>query len=81
MTIGERKNESVWKLGSYYFEEGRAGIGFIIENLNIGVIHSKGEYCSGDFSEGDEVYFNKRNAVEILEYFIVKNEDIYMVIE
>lgn len=55
--------------------------GLLIENLNIGVIHSKGEYCSGDFSEGDEVYFNKRNAVEILEYFIVKNEDIYMVIE
>ena len=55
--------------------------GLLIENLNIGVIHSKGEYCSGAFSEGDEVYFNKRNAVEILEYFIVKNEDIYMVIE
>ena len=55
--------------------------GLLIENLNIGVIHPKGEYCSGDFEVGDEVYFNKRNVVEILEYCIVKNEDIYMVIE
>ena len=55
--------------------------GLLIENLNIGVIHSKGEHCSGDYQMDDEVYFNKRNAVEILEYFIVRNEDIYMVIE
>tara|TARA_R100001594_G_scaffold107302_1_gene141880 strand:- start:347 stop:571 length:225 start_codon:yes stop_codon:yes gene_type:complete len=55
--------------------------GLLIENLNIGVIHSKGEHCAGDYQKDDEVYFNKRNAVEILEYFIVRNEDIYMVIE
>ena len=55
--------------------------GLLIENLNIGVIHSKGEHCSDDYKKGCNVYFNKRNAVEILEYFIVKNEDIYMVIE
>ena len=55
--------------------------GLMIANLNIGVIHSKGEYCSGDYKKGCSVYFNKRNAIEIEGYFIVTDADIYMVIE
>ncbi len=55
--------------------------GLLIEKLNIGVVNSKGEYCSGDYKKGDMVYFNKRNAIEIEDYFIVTDADIYMVIE
>ena len=55
--------------------------GLLIQNLNMCVIHSKGEYCSGDYKKGCSVYFNKRNAIEIEDYFIVTDADIYMVIE
>ena len=55
--------------------------GLLIEKLNIGVVKSKGEYCSGDYKKGCKVYFNKRNAIEIEDYFVVTDADIYMVIE
>ena len=54
--------------------------GLLIEKLNIGTIESKGEYCSKDYNVGDSVYFRKGNAVEIEDYFIVQDAEIYMVI-
>jgi co-chaperonin GroES (HSP10) len=54
--------------------------GFLIEKTNAGRIESKGEYCSNDYMVGEIVYFNKRNAVQIEDYFIVQSSDIYMVI-
>ena len=68
-----------WVVITLKTEERKSGL--LIENLNIGVIHSKGELCSNDYNEGDEVYFRKGNAVEIEDYFIVQDPEIYMVIE
>ena len=55
--------------------------GLVIANLNIGIIQSKGEYCGSDYKKGCSVYFNKRNAIDVEKYVLVKDNDIYAVIE
>ncbi len=46
--------------------------------LNIGTVISCEE---GDFSIGDKVYFNKRNAIELEKYLLITYDDVYVVIE
>lgn len=55
--------------------------GLVISNLNIGVIQSKGGNCSEDYQKGNNVYFNKRNAIDIEDCVLVTDNDIYTVID
>lgn len=55
--------------------------GLVITNLNIGIIHSKGENCGSLYKKGCSVYFNKRNAIDIEDLVLVRDADIYTVIQ
>ena len=62
-------------------EERKTKSGLVVSNLNIGTIISRGKLCNSNFKEWNRVYFNNRNAIEIEQYVLVTEADIYVVIK
>ena len=62
-------------------EERKTESGLVVSNLNIGTIISHGKQCDSNFKVWSRVYFNNRNAIEVEQYVLVTESDIYVVIE
>ena len=60
-------------------EETKSGL--VLIDMNRGEIICRGSVCTDDYNAGDKVWFCKRNAIEIDDYLLVKDVDIYAVIE